>query len=440
MSYWERNRKDMRRFLVFLSMVVPFCYMPIYGQSITENKIVNDSLQADLDWKLLGENSTVFTRSPEEYKRYEVGTVFYQKFFEDSISITRMQRAEDFLRKYPDDRRRKQAIIELIQANPRFYSKSQVDNKEELSNSSGVERSLKYSRILRSLQLDHQAEKKWLDETDGYIKELMEHATTQEEKEEAGFLLILRDFNRAIAVFREIGPVNSSELESDYWSSVSCYYWDSLLNRWLRHIKSFPNIALVEPRTVNLLSVLSSFAPKLVSEYWRIIFETTEGRSEIGMVGLNRYAQDFLEVNAAKAKREVSIDFLSMADGKEINLADMRGKVVLVDFWATWCKPCVQELPKLVDLYEKYHDKGFEVIGICLDDESARDRAIKVLEENGARWPQRFQGVGFSSDAYVSLYGISSLPTVWLIDKNGKVVDWNARGEKLENLILQNLK
>jgi len=86
-------------------------------------------------------------------------------------------------------------------------------------------------------------------------------------------------------------------------------------------------------------------------------------------------------------------------------------------------------------MYDKYRNQGFEVIGIAMDEESAKKRVQEILKKNNALWPQRFEGKGFSGDSYGLLYGINSLPTVWLIDKEGKIVDSNARGEKLEPLI-----
>src|SRR5271156_6014076 len=73
-------------------------------------------------------------------------------------------------------------------------------------------------------------------------------------------------------------------------------------------------------------------------------------------------------------------------DGTEVDLSQMRGKVVLVDFWATWCGPCMREVPNVVAAYQKYHDQGFEVVGVSLDQDS--QRMIAVAREKGMTWPQ----------------------------------------------------
>ena len=111
---------------------------------------------------------------------------------------------------------------------------------------------------------------------------------------------------------------------------------------------------------------------------------------------------------------------LSFADlkGKHIDIKDYTGKVVLVDFWATWCGPCVAALPELKETYLKYHPKGLEVMGISLDKE--KDTLEKFLRDENMTWPQHFDGGGWESDL-VRKFEIEGIPTMWLVDKKGKL-------------------
>jgi C1A family cysteine protease/peroxiredoxin len=111
-------------------------------------------------------------------------------------------------------------------------------------------------------------------------------------------------------------------------------------------------------------------------------------------------------------------------DGRVVNLASLRGKVVLIDFWATWCAPCMGEVPNVVNAYKTYHAKGFEIIGISLDTNKSALQA--VTSANGMVWPQHFDGKGWQN-AFAVKFGINSIPTMWLIDQQGRVVTKNAR-------------
>jgi thiol-disulfide isomerase/thioredoxin len=115
-------------------------------------------------------------------------------------------------------------------------------------------------------------------------------------------------------------------------------------------------------------------------------------------------------------------------DGNEVDLSKMKGKVVLIDFWATWCGPCMMELPNVLDAYKKYHDKGFEIIGISFDEDI--ESLKKVIKERGVSWPQYFDGKGWDNDWGVH-FGIRAIPTMWLVDKDGKIVDTEPRGAEL---------
>ena len=124
-------------------------------------------------------------------------------------------------------------------------------------------------------------------------------------------------------------------------------------------------------------------------------------------------------------------------DGEPISFETYRGKVLLVDFWAVWCGPCIAEMPNVKRVYETYKDKGFDIIGISLDNDEQRLR--DYLKENEIPWRQVFSGKGWNSPVSRK-YGISAIPTMWLIDKDGKLISHQARGEKLESMIAEALK
>ena len=121
----------------------------------------------------------------------------------------------------------------------------------------------------------------------------------------------------------------------------------------------------------------------------------------------------------------------TLLDGKPFNQKSLTGKVVLVDFWATWCGPCVAEIPNVLEQYEKYHAKGFEVVGVSLDED--RGALEKFVDEQKIPWPilfEKSEGEGWRHPLS-TFYGIRGIPTVILIGRDGNVITLDARGEKL---------
>jgi thiol-disulfide isomerase/thioredoxin len=123
-------------------------------------------------------------------------------------------------------------------------------------------------------------------------------------------------------------------------------------------------------------------------------------------------------------------------DGTRIDLKDLAGKVVLIDFWATWCGPCVAEVPNLKKVYETYHPKGFEILGISLDDK--KGHLLAFTKKHEMPWPQYFDGKHWNNEISFR-FGISSVPTTWLVDKKG-VLRYTDGRHQVESAVQRLLK
>jgi len=124
-------------------------------------------------------------------------------------------------------------------------------------------------------------------------------------------------------------------------------------------------------------------------------------------------------------------------DGREVDLAKLAGKVVLLDFWATWCGPCVAELPNVKAAYDKLSPQGFEIVGISFDQDKEKLTAFVAKEKMS--WPQFFDGQGWQNK-FGQEYGINSIPSMWLVDKKGNLRDLNGREDlvaKVEKLLAE---
>jgi thiol-disulfide isomerase/thioredoxin len=143
------------------------------------------------------------------------------------------------------------------------------------------------------------------------------------------------------------------------------------------------------------------------------------------------------------------------ADGRKVDLRELRGKIVLIDFWATWCGPCVAELPHLQELQRRYGSTGLEIVGVALEsrgtrssatpEERARKQAgelekmLGFVRDRGITWPQFCDGLGFESP-FARQFSINAIPTLFVLGRDGRLVAMDLRGAALEREIDRLLK
>jgi len=140
------------------------------------------------------------------------------------------------------------------------------------------------------------------------------------------------------------------------------------------------------------------------------------------------------QANEFLAPGKVAPDFSqAMADGKMLKLSDLKGKVVLLDFWASWCGPCRKENPNVVNLYKKYEKDGFTVLSVSLDQK--KEPWLAAIEKDGLVWPNHVSDLKFWSNEAALLYKVTGIPFTVLIDKEGKIINTKLRGPDLENTL-----
>jgi thiol-disulfide isomerase/thioredoxin len=229
-------------------------------------------------------------------------------------------------------------------------------------------------------------------------------------------------------------------------SKGEAYDYSPFRTRFDAHAAKYAQLDVVAARANDYLGALERNLPGASTEIWRHLLAASN--AALRTKAAERL--NFLDITS----KPVEMIFTA-ADGRPVDLAQLRGKVVLIDFWATWCGPCIAELPNIKKVYADYHDKGFEIVGIALENakllpnDTAEQTAAKhvaakqVLNDFTAKenmpWPQYYDGKWWKNDISTK-YAINGIPAMFLLDQSGTIVSTNARGEKLEAEVKRLLK
>ncbi len=302
--------------------------------------------------------------------------------------------------------------------------------------------------LFRMFPHDLKAEAEWKRKRNEMAKHELQWAVSIDYKEKIDWELFVSDWGQAYSGWNilpsrdERSDVAVNGTEDDYWKLLAIHYWEALWMRFNEHVDKYACLPKIADRALDFLgaTTIANHVEELVKTYWKYILDTYGDpkhplAGKAGILPLIKQAQKQVDSwEESSGDRALDLAPFTALDGRMVDLSKLKGKVVIVDFWATWCKPCIATMPHLKAMYEKYHDKGLEIIGISLDNKGMDAQIKQVVKKEDLPWAQRFEGKGMN-DPLAKLFGIGSLPTVWILDKSGKIVDQNARGERLESLI-----
>ncbi len=230
--------------------------------------------------------------------------------------------------------------------------------------------------------------------------------------------------NKVFTEFRNIDPMRADSIGR----ILQQHYANKMQNYCSRFIEE------------NMKSLASLSATKYLDQNKSLELMAELGKNLENTMPDNKYIKEYLGLVKQLSKLPVGSEApeisLPTPEGKTASLSSLRGKVVLVDFWASWCSPCRKENPNVVAVYQKYKSKGFEVFGVSLDDNA---EAWKIaIQKDGLVWNQVSELKKWDSQI-AKTYGVDAIPFSVLLDKEGKIIGKGLRGEELENKVREAL-
>ena len=395
---------------------------------------------AEKDWEYLEFMSRFYAPKEETRRVKKMDNIFESLKFSNKVYTNRSRLAKAFIEKYPNDPNYERALSFFFSTyfQPQFITEK-ITEEQRLFFSKFPRSYKDWNKIRRALPIDKAAKERWLKYGNELVAKILASNVSLERKAQASMALINRDFLLARDYYSYL---QKEPEESDYWAYFDTYYWASFRQRLYSLIDTYPDSEDMARYVPAVLNGLKLWSPKLAKTYLKAFYIKTGNSNPLANRTSIKVLHKVLGYNLAALEAQEEADgnkpvgmALTAMDGKKIDLSKMRGKVVLIDFWSIRCGPCIKEMPHVQAMYDKYREQGFEVIGIVADGDESRETILKIQKRTGANWPQHLDKGKDATVNYHSLYNIISLPTVWLLDKDGVIVDRQARGERLEPLI-----
>lgn len=252
-----------------------------------------------------------------------------------------------------------------------------------------------------------------------------------------------KDYSQYRFLWLEIGPMMFDASNSDFkYAIVTGSEAESLSQTLDRDTDSLPR----QERLIKEFDFVKEYPNSIVSAHILSVYSTTWGKAKtMELFDLlskenkeSEYGQKikkYIELNKDPKIGDQFVDFeMESQDGTLKKLSDVKGKVVLLEFWASWCGPCREENPHLVSTYERYQPKGFEIFAVSLDD--SQESWINAIEKDRLNWTHVSDLKGSGNEASL-IYGVNGIPANFLIAESGEIVGRNLRGEELNQKLAE---